>query len=527
MPPPPPGQADGSTVQIPFDAEKVLRPILVGNWVAAGAVALTALLVSGVLSLAFVLVAKPADFGIDNTLASIASMMAAAFGADLKATSAHNNFDGALSLGWFPLTITLATLFASAFVFRRVTARYGKVSAALADGARAAFLTAIPLTAIALIFRADNDKFGPTSLRYFAAGDNEKQLVDLGASAVGSFFMSLLVMLVVLALTCVLRRDWLPAKVARVHDWLAAPLWGVVTIGAALPVAGAIGVASVFLFGDNSDTSGFNTDEWMTLIGVTLAYLANAGFGVLTLGSGASLGSEGSYHGGGEKPGGSDEFHRLAYFASSDHVNEPGLWVSVAVVPVVLLLAAYVVARKSGHRGAVMGNLLRYSALLLVAIPLLSRLASVHANVSLSHVRAGSLFGSIGFDKKFSATGYVGANGLEVTVFLFLIGALAAALIGALTGALDVNKLKGQATDIAKQMQAQPDQQPYAQQGYAQQGYAQHDYAQQDYGQEPAYPTAQQPVAPTTAAYSRTQPQPPYQQPQPGSAPGTPPGPQQ
>jgi hypothetical protein len=496
LPPPPSRGTESATVQLPFDGAKVLRSILVGNWVAAGAVALTALATSGLLSLILACVAKPTDFGIDNSLTLIAVLMTGAFGADVTVTSNANAFDGGAHVGMFTLTVTIVTFVVTAFAFRRLTARYTGVAAAATDAVRAALLTAVPLTAIALIFRADNDEFGASWASDLATSDQD-ELVNIGASAVGSFFMPLLLLSVVLWLVCLLRRDWLPDKVARIHDWVAAPLWGVATIAALLPIAGAIGIASVLLFGNDSDTSDLNADEWMTFIGLSVAYLANVGFAVLTLGSGAQMGASGSatarVMGQTENESG-DEWHRLAWFTGdSSGVDEPGLWVCVVVVPVVLLVAAFIVARRSRDRDAVLGNLLRFSTLMLVAVPILSRLAALHGGAKLES-DGGDVVEFLGeFEGRMTASFYLGSHGLEVTIFLTLFTLIAALLMAATTGAIDVNELKGQAADLARQMQTPPDgqggSQPMIQQTYS----AQQSSPQ---GQQPAHPSTP-PVAPT------------------------------
>jgi hypothetical protein len=228
------------------------------------------------------------------------------------------------------------------------------------------------------------------------------------------------------------------------------------TVAGLLPVAGAIGIASVLLFGSDNDTSDLNADEWMTFAGLSIAYLANVGFAVLTLGSGARMGATGAGTatvGGETEHDSGGEWHRLSWFTSdTSSFNEPGLWVSAVVVPLVLLVACYVVARRSRHRDAVLGNLLRFVATMLVGVPVLSRLASIHGGVNMT-VNGEDFVEFLGdFDGKFTAHFFVGSSGLETTIFLSFYALIAALLIAAGTGAIDVNKLKGQAADLARQM---------------------------------------------------------------------------
>ena len=58
------------------------RTIVVGNWLGAAITAAAILATAGILSTALGLLAKPNNFGIDNTLTLIASILGATFGAD-------------------------------------------------------------------------------------------------------------------------------------------------------------------------------------------------------------------------------------------------------------------------------------------------------------------------------------------------------------------------------------------------------------------------------------------------------------
>lgn len=449
---PTPGPIAGTTPG--FDTQRVLSVVLYGNWVVALSVALTAVLVSGLLATVLGLVAKPADIGVDNTLTFIAVLMTSAFGADLVVHSASGTFDGGASVGLFPFTITICTLATTVVVFRRATVSYSRALDAIADGMRAAVLAAVPMTAIALIFRADNDKFGSTSLRYWESS-GRRDLLEIGSSAVGTFFLTILILSVVLAVSSLGRRDWWGPRVAKAHDWFAAPLAGCAALTLLLPVAGAIGVAAILLFGEDN-TDGLSTDGWMTLIGLSVAYLANIGFGVMVLGSGGRLGvqAQGSGRIGGSRSRDSyEEFHRLTWFTSdAPQPHEPGLWVSLVVVPVVLLLAVLIVARRSGRREAILGNVLRFVAGLLVGIPLLVRLCSMHASADVNSKGRDVIDGLIDGSARGSA--FVGAAGVDTTFELALYALAVGLFIAGVTGAIDVNKLRGHAGQVARTMTA-------------------------------------------------------------------------
>ena len=79
---------------------------------------------SGLASLALALLAKPADFGIDNTLTLVAVIMTGAFGADLVVDGQDEGFEGAGGGGWIPLTVTVLTFGAAIWAFRRMVRAY-------------------------------------------------------------------------------------------------------------------------------------------------------------------------------------------------------------------------------------------------------------------------------------------------------------------------------------------------------------------------------------------------------------------
>ncbi len=474
-PPPPPAVAPQVTQAPPtsagdppvtFDAQKFLGRLLVGNWVGAGVVAAATLAASGVLSLILALLIKPEGFGLDNTLTLTATLMTAAFGADLL-ISPHGDLDlDALGfVGAFPLTITLVALGVAVYLFRRITAQYTNAFVAAGDAARTALITGAGAALVAAIFRGDNDALG-AGLSDLEADDSDF-LVGFGASVAGALFMPMVMVSFVLAIACLMRRDWLHPKLQLVHDWVAAPLAGFTRMLLLLPIAGALCVAVLLLFGDGNDTSEMDSDEWMTLIGLGIAYLANLGFGLIGLGAGVSAGANGvgTYTGSGES--GIDRFsemHRLTFFTGEG--DEPGLWIAVGVMPLWLLVGAFLVARASRSRDQVLRNQLVWVGSFLLFIPLLVRLSAVHAGVDVNMdtdedpVDLGGLYWGSG---ELDGSLYVGLSGVAATFLLLTFAFLAALAISAATGALDLKQLSTQARSLAKTMQTQPgDQQPAA-----------------------------------------------------------------
>ncbi|WP_228387782.1 MULTISPECIES: hypothetical protein [unclassified Nocardioides] len=448
-----------------FDAQQYLRRLLVGNWIGAGVVAAATLAVAGVFSVILALLIKPEGFGLDNTLTLTATLMTAAFGADLLVSPTGDlDLDALGYVGAFPLTITLASLGVAVFVFRRITATYTSAAVAAGDALRAAIITGIGAAFVALIFRGDNDALG-AGLGDLEADDSD-YLISWGTSVAGSLFMPIVMVAFVLTLSCVMRRDWLHPKLQLVHDWVAVPLAAFTGLIALLPIAGALCLAVILLFGDGMETSELTSDEWMTLTGLGIAYLANLGFGLIGLGAGVPLGSNGSasYSGGGES--GIERFsemHRLTWWTGEG--DEPGLWIAVGVMPVWLLIGAFLVARATKSRPNVVRNQLVWVGSFLVFIPLLVRLSAVHAgarveaDVSEDPIDVGVLYFESG---EFDGSMYAGPSGVAATFLLLVFAFLAALVVSAAIGALDVKELSAKAGSLAKSIQTQPGTPPQA-----------------------------------------------------------------
>lgn len=429
-----------------------LARLLRGNWVGAARVALVVLAVSGLASLALALLAKPADFGIDNTLTLVAVIMTGAFGADLVVEGRFEDFEGAGGGGWIPLTVTVLTFAAAIWAFRRMVRPYPRPWPAIADAARVALLVAVPLCVIALVFRSSGDEYGRGWAGEMAADLSGDDRLVIGASAAGAFFLGLLHVFVVLALVVACRRDWWTGRPALVMDWVRAPLLGLGAMAALLPLAGLIGFGLLMFGGNDLADESLSTDDTMAVIALVVGYLANGGAMLVTLGSLASLGSNG------EATGESDvsEMHRLWWYTDPSHGDEPGLWAAPLVTVLLLVAGAFVVARASRSRETTLRDLLVWAASMLVFVPLLVRVSSGHGTFAIS-----------GDGEDFDASGYVGPEGWQVTLMFLLLALIVALVVARLRGALDTTRLRALARTLqsspatAHQPPAQPWPQPH------------------------------------------------------------------
>ena len=413
------------------------RGLLSGNWVGAAVTAATILVVAGVFSLVLVILAKPANFGVDNSLTLVMSVLASAFGADFVAHASVDEETIKASLGLFPLLVSLVTAAAGIIVFRRVTAAYPRGTAALADAARVALLVAIPLLIGSLVFRSDTDNVGRGWAADLMSLIGAK--VSFGAWPASSFFLGFLSVFAVLALACFLRRDWWGTQVQRVHDWVAAPLKGSLVLLGLLPVAGAIGLGLLLVAGDSNTSELENADDWMAAIAAVVGLLANGGMWLLAVGTGASYGTGGTADGQTES-----EMARLATL--TDH--EPAIWAAPLVVVAVLFVAAFVVARRSAEPAQILRNLALWVGSLFLTLPVLLRLTTIHGSYSSS--------GEFGESR---GHGFVGPDGFETVFFMVGIALLCALVVAKMSNALTLDDVRRQLSKLG-QFQSTPAQQP-------------------------------------------------------------------
>ncbi len=411
-----------------------LSRILVGNWLGAGLVAASALLASGLLALALALLGKPTDFGLDNSLTFVATLMTSAFGADLSAEFAVSGFEADATIGAFPLTITIAALAVALLVFRRVTVGYTRGIDAVADAARSSLIFGLALMVIALVFRSDTREFGRGWGAELSRSFDAR--IAYGADAAGAFFLGFLILFVTLAGACFVRGGWWSPRVDRARDWLAAPLYGVGVFGALLPVAGVIGLVLLLVSGDAFDEATDPTGEDLRItIALVVGTLASGGMWLLGLGAGGAFGTRS-----GGTDGDASDTHHLAHFTD----ESPALWAAPVVVVGVLVATCLMVARRAA-RDRVLPNLLVWVGLVLVTTPVFVRLSGLHASMDLS-----------GRGEEYEGWGSIGLVGWQATVLLTLVALACALVVAWRTGSLDVDRVRAQAKDLGRRVQSNP-----------------------------------------------------------------------
>ena len=429
---PPPAAATATSTTGPVVPRIDLGRLLVGNWLGAGAVALAALLTSGLLSVVVALLGKPTDFGLDNSLTLVAVLMTGAFGADLTAEADVLGLEAQASVGAFPLTLTIAALAVAVLVFRRVTAGYTSALDALADAARAAVVFGLGLMLVALVFRSDSREFGRGWGADLASMFDTR--LALSADAAGAFGLGFLLLFVVLAGSCLVRGGWWPAPVERVRDWVAAPLYGVGVLGLLLPVVGLVGLGLLMISGDAveeaTDASG---EDLRISIAMILAMLASGGTWLLGLGAGGSFGTRG-----GGDDGRVDDLHHLAHFTE----ESPGLWAAPVVMLLVLATLTYLVARRA-PAGRLLPTLAGWVLTVLVVTPFLVRVSGIHAQIE-------GEAGGQGFDQ----WGWIGLLGWQSTLLLTLVALLVSLLLGWRAGVL--TGVASRARELGQRVQSDP-----------------------------------------------------------------------
>ncbi|GAA3804484.1 hypothetical protein GCM10022242_04720 [Nocardioides panacisoli] len=423
MRPPQPSTGGLATVDLRAAATRVLA----GNWIGSTIVAAVTLVTAGLLSLIVGLVAKPPDFGIDNSLTLGAVVVCGVFGADFFVNGTPQDIGGdswdfGLSVAAFPLTITIVAFAVAVLAFQRMTRDYPTPWPALADALRVALLVALPLLVVSLVLRSDFDELGRG---WFADAARDLDFGDdstWGSYAAGAFFMPLFTITPVLILACVARRSWWTGRMRAVVEWVAPVLHGLAAFVALLPVAGVIGVGLLMFGGDRVDED-VDTGDTGAAWAAIAAFLGNGGLALLGLGAGADVGTAGREIGDGENSRPTD-WHRLGWYAG-DGGDEPGLWAAPLVLLVVLVASAWVVSRLS-VRTTLLRNLLCWAASLLIAVPVLVRLANGHGTV---HLDAGS--------ETYESSGVMGLEGVQATFFITGIALLVALALAAARGGID------------------------------------------------------------------------------------------
>ncbi|MDT0201226.1 zinc ribbon domain-containing protein [Nocardioides sp. AE5] len=451
-----------------FDFSK----LLVGNW---GGMALVAGAALGVALLLGALAAFTTmdDFDFVQGLAMTLMLTGAAFGVNI--VESHGD-DASLSIGQHPFLATVLALGAAVFLFRKVTAGYPNAKDALFDAIRAALVLTGGLVVLMIALRIwspEIDAYAETPLSMPGGGDGT------WSSIPGAIFLGFFLLLTLLALAILARRDWLSAKFAVVHDWVATPLLGYVAFVALALVAGLFFIAAIMI-GDD-DSRGF--PEFMGM----LALLPALGTWMTGIGVFAGFGSG---YGGDNKS--KDNLDRLG-----DIGDENGfMWISPVIALAVIAVALYVVIWKSTDQSRVLRNVLVYVGGLLVFIPFLVRFSNAHVAYR---------------DDDTKSTTWIGLEAVQTTAFIFLFSLVIGAILLLVTNNLDLNALSAKAKGMANSVQQQAGGQGQPQQQWGQQPPPQGGQPpQQQWGQQPP------PQAPPQQQWGQQPPpqggQPPQQQ---------------
>lgn len=421
---PPAPLASGTTAAGPeVDWMRLLR----GNWLGAALVAGMTLAVAGGLALTLTVMAKPVDFGIDNSVTMVATLLAGAFGADLVAHLHASGESLTASVGATPFTVTLLALFAGVLTFRRVTAGYRRLVDAVGDAVRAALLFGVALMVVALVFRADSRSFGRGWGSQVA--DLFDARIDFGPSIPGALFGGFLVLLVSLLGSLWVRRDLWPARFAGLSEVLVPAVYGLATFLTLLPVAGIIGLVLLLLTGDSVQDADPTRHDFLASAALIFGLLASGGYWLINLGAGGTFGSHSHTTGASS----TSDYDHLGHFAGQDH----GLWAAPVVMIVVLGLSTVVVARRTRSVQALQASLLAWVGLLLLSTPVLVRLTSIHGGV---HASEGS------------ATGAIGVNAWWTALLLPLVALVCSMAVAASRRALDLTALR----DLGRRLQRNP-----------------------------------------------------------------------
>lgn len=334
---------------------------MTGDWRGAAMTAFAVIGSAAVLALALVALANPEGLDLKEFLTVSGLLMASAFGGDVATGFGGTDFDVAVSVGAYPLTLTIAALGVGSFVFWRRVSRlnHGLVDA-LAHAARASVILGILLAISSMVTR--------TSLRLpdelsFIGMPNVQG--TLGTHAVSTGALAAFYLFLTCTATCLRRGDWLPARLRNVRDLLVLPVVG---LGAVLAVACVAALVAA--------TVAVITTEVLretSAIALLLATLPNLGFSMLFTGGGAAIqmisrSSDGSF----------DESSHLTTLA---HEVSIWVWLLPLVTALALLAGAAGVVLYSRSAKEARGGLLRWLAAMTIVSPLLVHFAAVHGHV--------------------------------------------------------------------------------------------------------------------------------------------------
>lgn len=341
-----------------------ITQILTGDWPGAAVTALATLLTAFAASALLVALMHPDGVGVRGFLTVVALITGSAFGGN---ATGHVSIEGAgrISVGAYPLTVTLLALVVATVLLGHQLRRYPDWTGAAIHAVRTALVFAAGIVVLTLVFRSDlviPATFGDVSNR--VTQDNGTFALasgTWGSHAVGAAAIGVLFIMVVAAVLIVMRDDTLPPAVVRVRGWVSGPLRSLGVLLAGSVALGAVAVVVLYVKdGNTHNTSSF---------AIWLAILPNLGITALYTGAGAGLHyvtHAGKYH--------QTTSQHLSHF--TDHVS-PVLWGLPVLTLVVFGASALFLAYRSDPV-RIQADMLRWLVALVVATPILVHLAAYH-----------------------------------------------------------------------------------------------------------------------------------------------------
>jgi hypothetical protein len=339
-----------------------LERLLTGDWIGAAMTALAVFATAAVLAVALVGLADPANIGVKQFLTAAGLMVAAAFGGDVASGLNDSESEVAVTIGAYPLTLTIAALAVGSMVFWwRVARRRQTLVDGIVHAVRASLILAGLLTVSSLVLRTELSL--PEEFGVLGTSDVQGQIgSNLPAAALlGAFYLFL-----TCAATCLRRRDWLPRPMQRVRDFLVLPTLGIAAVLAVVCVAALVaGIGTIIAVEELQESASF---------ALLLSALPNLGLAMFFVGGGAaakmsSTGSDSTF----------DEAQSMHLTALAD-MSSDWVWLVPLATALALVAAAACVVLYSRSAKEARGGLLRWLLVMTLASPLLVHLAAVHGH---------------------------------------------------------------------------------------------------------------------------------------------------
>lgn len=258
-----------ATEQPVSTAARLWRPVVLVAAAAVGTPTLLALLCA--------LLARQPGMGAGDTVALAGALLGGTYGAPVS-------FSGMMlsgHLGATPLTLTIATLAATVWVWRRTSRPVADVAEALVGAAGAAVLSSVVTVMLVAVAGSGQVTLGRVSGLTFRGSP-------------GWAFLGSLVMVAVVLLVCVVCRcDWLPGALHPVSEAVRPAAAGVATLVMLLPVVGILtGLAGGLTAGHHAPLHLAGAQARAGAAGA-IAYVADLGVWSLVLGAGGRIGVSG------------------------------------------------------------------------------------------------------------------------------------------------------------------------------------------------------------------------------------------